>query len=356
MTSLIDLSSLTLNAQEALLTSEAVFEKLYAKPALQDSHIVATGIQMQTQIPFYGQFGILGKKSLGSCNVNAETVASTGTQKYWTPALIDFRLTHCQEDINQLFKMWRRAESALQTWEEMENEQVAFLADLTVDATLEAILRITSFGDTGALNVSGGGNITNGTSVLYFSMIDGLWNQIYTGVAAGTLPRYTIAENAGASYAAQDNLAADRALKAMRDLYNNIDTRARTGAGLVFQMTDSLFKNWISYLEDKSLAFTLQRTEEGKGTTQWSYRGIPIIVRFDWDRNIRAYLDTGTVWYLPHRMWLTTLNNVPIGTSDESNLSDFDMFYDKTDKKHYTDVAFYIDAKFLENYMGAVAY
>ena len=356
MAALINLSSLTLNPQEALNANQAIFEKLFAKPALQDAHTVATGIQMQTQIPFYGQFGLVGKKSLGSCNVNAETVASIATQKYWTPQLINFRLTHCQEDISQLFKMWKRAESALQTWEEMDNEQVAFLSDLTVDATLESILRITSFGDTGALNVSGGGDITNGTSVLYFTMLEGIWEQVFTGVAAGTLPRYSITENGGATYNTQDNLAADRALLAMRDTYNQLDSRARTSGLLVYQMTDSLFKNWLSYLEDKSLAFTLQRTEEGKGTDRYSYRGIPIVVRYDWDRNIRAYLDTGTKWAFPHRLILTPLNNVPIGTSDESDLSNLDMFYDRTDKKHYTDVAYYIDAKLLENYMAAVAY
>jgi len=355
MAALIDLALLTLNPQEALSASEAVFEKLYAKPALDSAHIIATGIQMKTQIPFYGQFGILGKKSAGSCNVNAATVAAVATQKYWDPALINFRLTHCQEDINQLFKMWKRAESALATWEEMPNEQVAFLSDLTIDATLESILRITSFGDTGALAVADGGHITDGVSILYFTMIDGFWDQIFTGVAAGTLPRYTINENSGATYANQNNLAADRALLAMRALFNQIDPRGRTQPGLVFQMTDSLYKNWLDYLEDKSLAFTLERTEVGK-VTQMSYRGIPIVVRYDWDRNILSYMDTGTALHLPHRMWLTPLNNVPIGTSDESNLSDLDMFYDRTVKVHYTDVAYYIDAKFLENYMGAVAY
>jgi len=356
MASLIDLSSLTLNPQEALSASEAVFEMVYSKPAIDSVHMVATGIQMQTQIPFYGQYGLVGKKSLGSCNVNAETKSIEATQKYWTPQLINFRLTHCQEDVNQLFKMWKRSQNALKTWEEIENEMLAFLADRLVDATVNSILRISSFGDTSEDNVSGGGNITNGTSKLYFTMIDGIWAQFIAGVAAGTVPRYTINENAGANYAAQDNLAADRALLAMRSLYNNIDSRAEDAGGLVFQMTRSLFKNWQDYLEDKSLAFTLMRTEEGKGTTKWAYRGIPIIVRNDWDRIIRAYFDTGTKYYLPHRMWLTPIGNVPIGTSDDGNFNEFDMFYDKTDKKHYSDVAYYLDAKELEEYLAAVAY
>ena len=356
MASLINLAALTINEQEALLTSEAIFEKVYAKPVLTDAHIVATGIQMKTQIPFYGMFGMVGKKAAGTCDVMAETKAIVASEKFWDPMLIAFRLTHCQEEINQLFKMWKRAQSALSTWEDMANEQVAFLADRAADATLEAIMRITSFADTAEDVIGSGGNLTAGTTIAYFTMLGGLWTQLIAGVAAGTVPRYTIPENGGASYAAQDNLAGDRALIAMRECYNNLDARAIQVGGLVYQMTRSLFQNWLDYLEDKSLAFTLERTEEGKGTDRYTYRGIPIVVRYDWDRNIRTSFDTGAKWYLPHRLLLGPISNVPIGTSDESDMSNMDMFYDKTDKKHYTDVAFYIDCKLLENYLAAVAY
>ena len=355
MASLINLSALTINEQEALQTSEAIFEKVYAKPALTDAHTIATGIQMKTQIPFYGLYGMVGKKATGSCAVMDETKAIVATEKFWDPMLISFRLTHCQEDINQLFKMWKRAQSALATWEDMVNDQVAFLADRVVDATLEAIFRITSFADTSENVIASGGNLTAGTTIAYFTMLDGLWNQLIAGVAAGTVPRITINENGGASYTAQDNLASGRCLLAMREMYDELDARAVLEGGNVYQMTYSLFRNWLSYLEDKSLAFTLDRTEVGK-VTQMSYRGIPIVVRYDWDRNIRASFDDGSAYYLPHRMLLGPINNVPIGTSDESDMDSFDMFYDKTTKKHYTDVAFYIDCKLLSNYMAAVAY
>lgn len=356
MASLINLSALTINEQEALLTSEAIFEKVYAKPLLTDAHLIATGIQMKTQIPFYGMFGMVGKKSTGSCALMEETKAIVASEKFWDPMLIAFRLTHCQEDVNQLFKMWKRAQSALATWEDMVNEQVAFLSDRIVDATLEAILRITSFADTSENVIGSGGNLTAGTTIAYFTMLDGLWNQLIAGVAAGTVPRYTIPENGGASYAAQDNLAADRALLSMRECHNNLDARAIQVGGLVFQITRSLFQNWLDYLEDKSLSFTLERTEEGKGTDRYTYRGIPIVVRYDWDRNIRASFDTGAKYYLPHRILLGPVSNIPIGTSNESDMSNMDMFYDRTDKKHYSDVAFYIDCKLLENYLAAVAY
>ncbi len=354
MASQINLSALTISEQEALSASEAVFTKAFMKPELNAVHNVMTGIQMKTQIPIYGRFGIAGKKSLGSCNVNAETLASVASEKFWDPELINFRQTHCQEDINQLFKMWKRNPSALKTWEDMDPGQEEFLIDLTTDATMESILRITSFADESETAVTSGGNITDGVSILYFTMLDGLWKQIFTAVAAETTTRYQITENGAATEAAQFNLAADRALKVFRNLYENIDTRAFRDGALVYQVTNSIMLNWKAFLEDKSLAFTLDRTEDG--ATQYNYRGIPIIVRYDWTNNIKSYFDTTTKLYLPNRAILGPISNIPIGTSDESNLSDFDMFYHRKDKKVYTDVAYYIDSKMIEDFMTAVAY
>lgn len=354
MASQINISGITINEEEARDGSEAVFTKAFMKPELESVHNVMTGIQMKTQIPIYGRFGIAGKKSLGSCNVNAETLTSVATEKFWDPELINFRQSHCQEDIDQLFKMWIRNPDALKTWDTPDPEQDQFLADLTIDATMESILRITSLADESALNVSGGGNITNGVSVLFFTMIEGLWKQIFTAVAAGTTQRYQITENGAATEAAQFNLATDRALKVFRNLYEIIDTRAFRDGNLVFEVTNSIMLNWQAYLEDKSLAYSLDRTEEG--ATKYQYRGIPIIVRYDWTNNLKSYFDTGTKLYLPNRAILGPISNIPVGTSNESNLSDFNMFYDPVTKKLLTDVAYYIDCKLIENFMTAVAY
>lgn len=356
MASLINFSALTLNPQEALEASQAIFEALYVKPELNDTHFLATGIQMKTQIPLYGQFGLVGKKAAGSCNVMSETHLITPSEKYWDPMLISFRLTHCQENVDQLFKMWKRSGAALKTWEEMPDEQVAFLMERILDATMQSILRISSLASTTENVVGAGGHLTAGTTITYFTMLEGLWKQIWTAVAGGTLTaRTTITANLAPTYAGQDSLADDAALTIMREMYEKIDARARGNAGLVYQLTDSLYKNWLTFLENKSLAFTLQQTEQGK-VGKATYRGIPIVVRYDWDRLIRTYFDSGAAWYLPHRAILTPISNVPIGTSDENSLQNLDMFYDKVTKSHYADVAYYIDCKLLEEYMIAVAY
>jgi hypothetical protein len=350
MASLIDTSDLTLNPQEALSVSEAIFEKVYAKPALADAHGIQTGIQMKTQIPFYGLLGPVGKASSG-CTPNSSAEKVNLTEKYWDPALVDFRLTHCQNDINQLFKMWKKSRIANKTWEEVDNEQMAFITDRGIDATMEAILRISQFGDKTAALVANGGHITAGSDIAFLTMINGLWQQIYAGA---TIVRYTINENAETTEALQLALAADTALQAMRYMYNNIDARAFGIEGLQFQMTRTLWNNWSDYLEDKSLVFSLDRTEQG--STKQSYRGIPILVRNDWDRNIRLWEDQGATLLYPHRAILTSKNNIPIGTSDEESMKSLDSFYDKVTKSHYLDAAFYIDAKVLEEAMIAVAY
>lgn len=359
MASLISLSNLTLSADEARETSQAVFDSLFARPELNDAHYVATGIQMQTRIPIFGQFGLLGKASSGSCATNADTTASIApSEKVWDPKLIAFRLSHCQEDVSQLFKLWQRSPRGLRLWEDVPEPMLAFLQDRTIDATMQAILRISSFGKTTEDTEANGGHLTNGTTTTYFTPLSGLWDQIFTAVSAGNITaRATIAENGAGSTTAQDNLASDAALNAMREMYNKLDARARTSGELVFQLTDSLYRNWMDFLEDKSLAFSLTRAEQG-AVNRMAYRGIPIIVRYDWDRMIRTYqnLTTAGTYYLPHRAILTPISNVPIGTSDEADFTEFNQFYDRTDKKLYTDVAFYLDLKVVQNYAIAVAY
>lgn len=358
MASKIDFSSLTLNEDEARDTSQVVFEKTYARPEIKETHNVMTGVTMDRYIPILGQFGLVGKVDPGSCGVNTETGTIGSSQKTWTPKLVSFRLPHCQADVPDLLKFWEKARRASKTWEEVNDEMMAFITDRAIDATVQSVLRIADFGDTDASPVGDGtGNelLTAGTTKTYFNMLDGLWKQIFTDQAGSQLTyRYTIDENAAVTKVAQLALASDRALQAFRSMYNNIDARAFEGGTLVFMVTRSLMSNWQDFIEDESLAFMLTRVEEG--STKWTYRGIPIVVRHDWERLIRTYHDLTSTFYLPHRAVLTDINNIPIGTSDEESMSELDSFYDKVTKSWYLDVAYKLDMKLLLEYELACAY
>lgn len=355
MASKLDLSALTLNPEEARTVNEAIFKQVYSLPALADAHFVATGIQMKTQIPIFGLLGLMGKAANG-CTPNTNTGDISVSQKYWDPYLSQDRFAHCQADINQLYKMWPRASNALDTWETPEAALMAFLTERVVSALGENIMRIAWFADEAAA-VAPGGVITAGTDTDYFTQIDGLWKQIFDAVTATTIPaaqKITIDENAEASYVAQAALGSDVALNTMRDMYEALPAEAFDKPGLKFQITRSLYHNWKAFLEDKSLVFQLNTAEQGAAMDQ--YRGIPIVVRNDWDRNIKTYEDNGTTYNKPHRAVLTPTTNIPIGTADEGAFSDFDAFYDKVTLSHYIDTAFYLDAKLIEEDQTVVAY
>jgi len=133
----------------------------------------------------------------------------------------------------------------------------------------------------------------------------------------------------------------------------NSDSRIYDSNSPVLQITKSLFDNWQTFLEDKSLVFQLDRTE--KGASQWQYRGIPIVVRPDWDRMIRTYHADGSAYYMPHRALFTDINNIPVGTSDTESLTALDSFYDKTLKTWYIDFAYKIDQKNLQEALLSAA-
>jgi hypothetical protein len=356
MASVIDYSDLTLNDQEALEVSQAVFEDVYVSGPLSNFHYIQTGIKMKTQIPFFGLLPMLGQKSTG-CTPNAESGLDL-TEKFWDPELIDFRLTHCQSDVEAKYKMWEKiAKKAADTWETMDNGQMQFIVDRAKNAHTEAILRLSSFADEAAAAVGSGGNVTAaGYDVLYWSMLDGLWDQIFVGVAATTVDRTTITENGLASYALQGALGDTVALDCLRGMYEGIDPRAFTGGTLKYQVTKSLLNNWQALLEDKSLANAVLDKVEKDRTTPYSYRGIPIEVRYDWDRNIATYFDTTVVHYLPHRAILTPIENIPIGTSDEESMNSIASFYDKVTRQWYYDGASFLDVKLLEEHKITVAY
>ena len=360
MSAAIDFSTLTLNVEEARSSNEVIFKKAFLSPQLETVHSVVTGVEMDKYIPILGRYGLMGKSDPGSCGTNVVGEQIPTSQKTWTPKLISFRIVHCQDQLPDLLKFWKKSMIAAKTWEEVDNEMVAFVEDKALAGVNESIIRLADFGDTNASPVGdalGNETLTAGTDKGYFNSINGMWKQIFTDQAAAALGfRYTIPENALATEALQMGLAADRALLAMRKCYDGINPLAFEGGSLSFQMTRELFNNWLAFLEDKSLAFTLTQAETKGGVTGYSYRGIPIVVRHDWSRIIKTYQDLGATLNLPHRLVLADLNNIPVGTSDTESMKTLASGYDSFQKKHFVDVAYKIDMKVLLDEEIASAY
>jgi hypothetical protein len=355
MPSTIDFTGLTLNPEEARSLSECIQEQVYSKPQLTRVHEVATGVEQDKYIPILGKYGLVGKADPGSCGNNDITATIPTSQKMWEPKLISGKLAHCQSDIPNLLKFWKKSRIAAKTWEEVDNEMMAFINDRAVDAILESIFRHSEFGDKNAKLVANGGYLTAGLDKAFFNVINGMWAQVFADDAGSRKAyRYTIDENTKGTDEEQYELAETAALLIFRNLYKNADSRIFEGNAPVFQVTKSIFDNWQDFMENKSGAFTLDRIE--KGSTTWNYRGIPIVVRADWDRNIKAFHNLGDSYYLPNRAILTDIANIPIGTSDSESLTSLNSWYSQDDEKHYIKFAYKLDQKNLQEELMAVAF
>jgi hypothetical protein len=349
-------ANLTLNNEEARSDADLIKVNPYLTPEVKAIHGVQTGVIIDKYIPILGQFEDIGLVDPGTCGVNAFTDPIPVSQKTWTPKLISARIAICKDDLNVKFKAWMESQIASKRWEDINNDLKQYVLDKTQEAVTRGIIRVAEFGDTAAALATSGGHFSAGTTVALFSMLDGMWKQIFTDNALGAaalIKRYTIAENTEATKANQLALASDTAKNAFEYMITNIAPEAKSG-NLVIQCTQTLWDNWRQYVIGKGGEFNTQLLT--KGMSEKEYGGYPIIVRNDWDRIIRKYYDDGTAYWLPHRATLNDINNVPVGTSDTESFSALDAFYWKKDKQYYIDVAWREDCKILQEINMATAY
>jgi len=349
----INAEDLTLNPREVETASAIIFERVFDESDLQEYHEVETGIDMTTQIVFAGRIGLLGKKTTGCTPNTAEGMALT--EKFWTPVMEDFRLSHCQVDMPALLKIFKKAQKINPDFFDMVgSEEFGIIIAAVEKAMLENIHRKAWFNDTAADVVAEGGVFKAGTDLGYWNSFDGLFKQIFADINSGDSNYVAITANAGANYAAQA-LAEDAAYETFEKMTVAADERLASSDEKFILATRSLADNYRATLRNKSLGSGfLERTENG--TPKLYFDGIEVKVRYDWDRYIKAYQDNGTKWNLPHRAVMTVKENIPIGTLSEEDLKKLDVFYDRTLKTNFMDAAYTIDAKHLENYLTVAAY
>ncbi len=349
-----EFSDLTLNIQEATEDSDLIKVNPYVSPEVTGVHGVQTGVTVDKYIPILGQFDDIGQIDPGNCDTNSFEDALPVSEKLWQPKLVSARLSLCADDIPARLKFWIGQQKASKRWEQISNPLKQFILDRTGEAVLRAILRIADFGDTEAADVDNEGSMTSGATTGLFTMVDGVWKQIFDDDAGdGEIVRYTISENSEATKALQLALDDETAYETFKALVVNLPPEAM-GNMNVIQCTKTLWDNWVAYVENKAGAYRPELLQDG--TNKFTFRGFPVVVRPDWDRLIKKYFDLGDSYYLPHRAYMTDINNIPIGTSDTESFNALDSFYDKKDKKHYTDVAFKIDSKLLLEDSISVAY
>jgi hypothetical protein len=362
MASAINNGTFTFNPEELKDLAGIINELTFGDGELNSVHDVQEGIKFKQQIVFAGKMGLLGKQIKANCAPN-EVSGITLTQKFWDPALEDFRLKHCTTDVDQqdkLINQMSRMNPDYFTVVEGSQKGVGdFLIALVLEAIKENLWFKVWFNDKDASTFEdsdGSNTFTNGTDVDYFNSFDGIFKQIFAETELTTGGNYYVAitKNAGNSYANQA-LASNDAINAMKAVYNKADSRLRSRPDAKFLVTRSIYDGLVNDLETIQNAGGFTQTNEG-GLMMLRYRGIEVKMMEVWDRFIDTYQNNGTKWVKPHRIVLTVASNIPVGTLANGDFGTIDAFYDKVTKQNYVDGAWSLDAKLLEDYLTAVAY
>lgn len=353
MPSVFQPANITFNGNEIKSLSEAIFQETFKKPDIQLFHTVVEGIKAKQQIAILGRFGMIGKKTAG-CAPASQGNLITSTEKFWNPETISVRDETCWEDLKASFFVWS-TQNGIDVADLTKSEFAEFLMEVYPDAIKEAVYRIAWFGDTAAETIANGGTLKNGTDKTFFNILNGFWKQLKTIATNDTTKRVTITENANASYALQA-LGSGAALTYLRKAYEGADKRLKSNPNACFILSDSMIDNYQTYLESQ-VNNTQGFMYIENGIAKFQYRGIPVY-RFDFlDRYALAYYDNGTKWTdAPHRLIMTTKDNLQVGVDSVGALEELDMFYDKPSKKTYVDAMFKLDAKVVLDYAVMVGY
>lgn len=341
--------NVTLSPKEVTELSKAIFETAFANPELKKIHNIVEGIDMKTQILLFSRMAMQGLAAGDSCEPQDSDAGIVATQKYWENNQIEVRIPYCTKDLPELLKAFGTKSNK---YDVEGSEEIKMIASRLLESLDEAILRLTWFGDKDAANIVSGGTITNGVNVGYFNSVDGLWKQIFAGVTAGDIKRVAIPSNTGTTFANQE-MTAGEALSVMRKVYNQSDSRLKNHTDGMFTVTQTVYDNFLDKLEDAGLNAVGQLAVNDGVMT---YRGKEIVVADFWDRNITSSYTNGTKYNLPNRIVYTVPDNIPVGTLDSGEFKELAVWYDKTDRKVYTENIFSLDAKVLEGYLITVAY
>ena len=356
---LFDPNDLAFNGEEIKSSAEAVFVSAFAPNTVADLLTIVGGIKAKKQIAILGRFNSLLGKGNGGCVNDGRVVTTPMTQKVWQPETISDRLAYCWADLKETFWIWG-TKNGIAKADLTATDFLLYIEELLSTELIETWMRIAYFNDTDAETVTDGGVITDGTDLAFFNRIDGIWKQLFA-IGTATPERKTAGlatKNAAASYALQAFSSADTTNKVVMNLLFNMeveaDSRLTSKEGLKFQVTKSVFDQYKRELTFANINYTTERLENGM--MQINAGGTPVVCVEFWDRIIRTYFDNGTTWHLPHRAILTSPQNIQVGTEEESTLTGFDVFYDKTLKTTYVDFQFDIDAKVILDHEVQLAY
>ena len=292
-------------------------------------HNIISGVTCNTPIPKgdRGKDWEYMKSSAGlasQCDENVCDVAVTFSTKLQNPVPYSCSIPMCFRDLECEVKDYFGSEKCNDA-DPRGTVYASFVSAMVGTRLQNSHWTKTYFANTGLANLALSGH--DGLFVQYLAIAP-------SAVAAPT-QRIEISENALATYALQEALAADRGYQVYSDIVKLKEKHRtlRKRKGMFIKSTRALAQNYLEWLRDEN-----QNSNNccDKDPTTGIYDidkltiyGYKIQIVDEWDEIIEEVADfnDGTRWDSPHRAVMTYKENEPISTCDSGELADFELKY-----------------------------
>ena len=335
--------------------AELIFLELSQEDKLGQLVTYMTAQENGKKLGFVGKAGLFGKAAKGCDPTYANTLV-TPTEKTWNIKEWEIAEAICYKDlagtVAEHFAANGSDAADLTDSEYMET----IVRPILEQAIRDLVIRLVFFGDTEAA-----GSLKDGVSADYFNLIDGIWKQLFEGVAAGKTVRVRVAANDGASISAQYEAmkAPGAATGVLNDLIINTPAKLRAMNDRVFIVTQA-FADMLSLdIQSNNKGSELQWEAVFAGIQKAKYQGITVIAVPQFDEIIQEYLKNETnanAYDKPFRVIYASKGNLRAGTQSKETLADLKVNFDDVTRKNYIYAADTIGALVLAEDYAAVAY
>lgn len=302
-----------------------------------------------------GEFPLLGKAGAG-CSPEYGNDAIATEEKTWDIQAWEIAEQLCYKDIEDTLVKY-----TLNTGTEIGDMTANDYLDEVVVPRLELALmkmyvRLAFFGDKDAEAVTDGGVIKDASYVPYFTLIDGIWKQLFTIVTADASKRVTIAANSEATKAEQMNAISSQAVDILNDMINSASPALRQNDKQVIYVTQSFADGLEAQLLATYYGSELHWESIFGGIREARYRGIRLRVVPLFDEIIQSYEGTTTKFNLPHRAIYTTEANLALGVNGTDEFAELDIFFNRDERLNKIYATDKMGAMVLDDNMVVVAY
>ena len=351
----IDLSKLTPKNGAVQDLAELIFLELAEDDKLGQLVTFMTRQENGKKLGFVGKGGLMGKAAKGCDPEYAKTLVQA-TEKTWELNEWEIAEEICYKDlVNTIAEHFAANGSDMADLTDSDYME-KIVRPILEQAIRDLVIRLVFFGDKEAA-----GTLKDGVSADYFTLIDGIWKQLFEGVTAGKTARVNIDANTKTTVAAQYEAMRQpgAATGVLNNLIINTPMKLRTMADRVFIVTQAFADMLALDIQENNKGSELQWESIFAGIQKTKYQGITLIAVPQFDEIIQEYLKNETnagAYDKPFRVIYGAKGNFRAGTKSADTLADLKINFDEVTRKNYIYAADTLGALVLAEDYAAVAY